>query len=71
MTYLFFLAIGFAIIWLAIKIKEEVIRISTVIAGTLITVWGFSLSPTPFQVAIEIAGVVSVFSFCVQCWNKD
>ena len=71
MTYLFFLAIGFAIIWFAIKIKEEVIRISTVIAGTLITIWGFSLSPTPFQVAIEIAGVVSVFSFCVQCWNKD
>ncbi|MGB3650815.1 MAG: hypothetical protein WBA41_06325 [Rivularia sp. (in: cyanobacteria)] len=71
MTYILFLAIGFTIIWLAIKIKEEVIRISTVIAGTLITVWGFSLSPTPFQIAIELAGVVSVFSFCVQCWNKD
>jgi hypothetical protein len=71
MTYFFFLTTGFAIIWLAIKIKEEVIRISTVIAGTLITIWGFSLSPTPFQIAIELAAVVSVFSFCVQCWSKD
>ena len=71
MTYLLFLAIGFLIIWLAIKIEEEVLRISAVIMGTLLCVWGFSLSPTPFQVAIEIAGVVSVFSFCVQCWGKD
>ncbi|MGB3637511.1 MAG: hypothetical protein WBA39_08035 [Rivularia sp. (in: cyanobacteria)] len=71
MAYLLFLAIGFAIIWFAIKIKEEVLRISAAITGSLITIWGFSLSPTPFQVAIEIAGVVSVFSFCVQCWGKD
>ena len=71
MTHLLFLTIGFAIIWLAIKIKEEVLRISAVIMGTLLSIWGFSLSPTPFQIAIEVAGVVSVFSFCVQCWSKD
>ncbi len=71
MTYLLFLTIGFAIIWLAIKIKEEVLRISAVIMGTLLSIWGFSLSPTPFQVAVELIGVVSVFSFCVQCWGKD
>lgn len=71
MTYLLFLIIGFAIIWFAIKIEEEVLRISAAIMGSLITIWGFSLSPTSFQVAIELAGVVSVFSFCVQCWNKD
>ncbi len=71
MTYLIFLTIGLPIIWFAIQIKDEVIRISTVIIGTLITIWGFSLSPTPFQIAIELAGVVSVFSFCVQCWGKD
>ncbi|WP_414618940.1 hypothetical protein [Calothrix sp. CCY 0018] len=71
MTYFLFLTIGFAIIWLAINIKEEVLRISTVIMGTLLSIWGFSLSPTPFQVAIEVVGVVSVFSFCVQCWSKD
>ena len=71
MTYLLFLAIGFAIIWSAIIIKEEVLRISAVIVGTLLSIWGFSLSPTPFQIAIEIIGVVSVFSFCIRCWNKD
>lgn len=71
MTYLLFLTIGFAIIWLAINIKEEVLRISAAIMGSLITIWGFSLSPTPFQIAIELAGVVSVFSFCVRCWSKD
>ncbi|MEA5595839.1 hypothetical protein [Rivularia sp. UHCC 0363] len=71
MTYLLFLSIGFAIIWLAINIKEEVYRISALIMGTLISIWGFSLSPTSFQVLIELAGVVSVFSFCVRCWSKD
>ncbi len=71
MTYLLFLSIGFAIIWLAINIKEEVYRISALIMGTLLSIWGFSLSPTSFQVLIEVAGVVSVFSFCVRCWSKD
>jgi hypothetical protein len=70
MTYLLFLAIGFAIIWSAIIITEEVLRISAVIVGTLLSIWGFSLSPTPFQIAIEIIGVVSVFSFCIRCWSK-
>lgn len=71
MAYLLFLIIGFAIVWFAIKIEEEVLRISAAIMGSLITIWGFSLSPTPFQIAIEIAGVVSVFNFCIRCWNKD
>ncbi|MEM6751880.1 MAG: hypothetical protein AAF630_02660 [Cyanobacteria bacterium P01_C01_bin.38] len=71
MTYILFLTIGFAIIWFAINIKEEVLRISAAIMGSLITIWGFSLSPTSFQIAIEIIGVVSVFSFCVRCWGKD
>jgi hypothetical protein len=71
MTYLLFLTIGFAIIWFAIKIEEEVLRISAAIMGSLITIWSFSLSPTPFQIAIEVIGVVSVFNFCIRCWNKD
>ncbi|MEM9927967.1 MAG: hypothetical protein AAF915_30325 [Cyanobacteria bacterium P01_D01_bin.50] len=71
MTYLLFLIVGLSIIWLALKIKEEVFRISAAIIGSLITIWSFSLSPTPFQVAIEFAGVISVFSFCMRCWGKD
>ena len=71
MTYLLFLTIGFIIIWLAIKIKEEVYRISAVIIGTLCSIWGFSLSPIQFQIAIEIVGVISIFSFCIRCWSKD
>lgn len=71
MTYLLVLTIGFAIIWLAINIQEEVIRISTVIMGVLVSIWGFSLSPASFQVAIEVLGVFSIFSFCIRCWDKD
>jgi len=71
MAYLLFLTIGLAIIWLAIKIKEEVLRISAAIIGSLITIWSFSLSPTSFQIAIELVGVVSVFTFCLRCWSKD
>ncbi|MBV6624938.1 MAG: hypothetical protein KI793_18755 [Rivularia sp. (in: Bacteria)] len=71
MNYLLFLIVGLAIIWFSIKIEEEVLRISAAIAGTLITVWGFSLSPTTIQIAVELAGVISVFSFCIRCWKKD
>ncbi|MDY6901500.1 MAG: hypothetical protein SWZ49_25995 [Cyanobacteriota bacterium] len=65
------MTIGFAMIWSAIKIEEEVLRISTAIMGSLITIWGFTLSPTAFQIAIELVGVISVFTFCVRCWAKD
>lgn len=58
-------------IWLAIKVEEEVLRISTVIVGALLAIWGFSLSPTVFQIAMELLGVFSVFSFCISCWRKD
>ncbi|MCJ8283479.1 MAG: hypothetical protein MJK14_27755 [Rivularia sp. ALOHA_DT_140] len=71
MAYLIFLTIGFAIIWFAINIKEEVLRISAAVMGSLVTIWGFSLSPTTFQIVIELIGVFSVFSFCIRCWNKD
>ncbi len=69
MTYLLPLTIGLGIIWLAIKIKEEVLGISIAIVGSLITIWAFALSPTPFKVLIEVIGIVSVFSFCVRCWD--
>ena len=71
MTYLLFLTIGLAIIWLAIKIEEEVLRISAAIMGSLITFWGFTLCPTAFQILIVLAGVISVFTFCMRCWAKD
>ncbi|BAY86398.1 hypothetical protein NIES267_59050 [Calothrix parasitica NIES-267] len=71
MIYLFVLIIGFVIIWFAINIKEEVLRISAAIMGSLTIIWGFTLSPTAFQIAIELVGVISVFTFCMRCWAKD
>ncbi|MEM7727535.1 MAG: hypothetical protein AAF208_14390 [Cyanobacteria bacterium P01_A01_bin.45] len=69
MSYLLILAIGLGTIWIARTVKEEVYGISAAITGTLITVWGFALSPASFQVGIEIIGLISIFSFCMRCWG--
>ena len=69
MAYLLFLIAGLVIIFVGLIVKEEVYRLSAAITGTFTLAWGFALTPTPFQILVEVIIFVSVFSICVRCWE--
>lgn len=71
MTYLLLLVVGLGIVWSGIAIKEEVYRLTAAVAGAILLVWGFSITPTPFQIFAEMIAVFSVFSICVRCCGKQ
>jgi hypothetical protein len=66
-TYLIFLLIGLGIIWIGLKTGEEIVRIAAAIAGAILLIWGFALTPLPLQLLVEIVSVMAVFSVCVRC----
>jgi amino acid transporter len=65
MAFLVFLAIGFGMIWLSRKTKEDVPVIATAAGGAIALIWGFAIAPLPFQMAIEILGVLAIFLSCM------
>jgi uncharacterized membrane protein YhaH (DUF805 family) len=69
MAYLLFLIAGLVIIFVGLIVKEEVYRLSAAITGAFTLAWGFALTPTPFQILVEVIIFVSVFSICVRCWE--
>ncbi len=71
MIYALILAIGLSFIVVGLKIQEEVYRLSAAFIGTIILIWGFTLTPTTFQVIVELGIVLSVFSICVRCWECE
>jgi hypothetical protein len=71
MTYLFILISGLIIIFVGMIVKEEVYRLSAAITGAFTLAWGFALTPTPFQILVEVIIFLSVFSICVRCWECD
>jgi hypothetical protein len=66
-TYLIFLLIGLGIIWIGLRTGEEIVRIAAAIAGAILLIWGFALTPLPLQLLVEIVSVMAVFSVCVRC----
>ena len=69
MAYLLLLIAGLVIIFVGVIVKEEVYRLSAAITGAFTLVWGFALTPTPFQILVEVIIFASVFSICVRCWE--
>jgi hypothetical protein len=69
MAYLLLLIAGLAIILIGLRVQEEVYRLSAAITGAFTLAWGFALTPTPFQIFVEIIIFVSVFFICVRCWE--
>ncbi|HEY9657550.1 MAG TPA: hypothetical protein V6C65_03735 [Allocoleopsis sp.] len=67
MAYLAFLSIGFGIIWLSRKTKDEIVLITAAISAAIFLIWGFAIAPLPLQMLSEMAGIMSVFSICVRC----
>jgi hypothetical protein len=37
------------------------------VAGSILLVWGFSLTPLPFQLLVECSILVPVFWICMRC----
>ncbi len=71
MNYILILVLGLACIVIGLKIQEEVYRLSAAFIGSIVLIWGFTLTPTAFQVMIEVGIVLSVFSICVRCWECE
>ncbi|MEC4814223.1 MAG: hypothetical protein SAK29_13255 [Scytonema sp. PMC 1069.18] len=69
MIYLLLLVVGLAIIAIGYFVSDEIYRLSAVITGTFILVWAFTLTPTPFQLLVEVIIFISVFFSCVRCWE--
>ena len=69
-TYLILLAAGLGIIWLGLKTKDEVYRLAATVSGAVCLIWGFALTPLPFQLLIGLLVVVAVFPICVRCLNS-
>ena len=57
-TYLIFLAVGIGIIWLGLKIKDDVYRLAAAVSGAILLIWGFALTPSQFQFLIEAIALV-------------
>lgn len=66
-TYLILLAIGLGLIWVGLRAKEEVLRITAVVSGAIFLIWGFALAPLQFQLLIAALVVVAVFATCMRC----
>ncbi|MBE9177940.1 hypothetical protein IQ268_04995 [Oculatella sp. LEGE 06141] len=67
MGYLLFLALGLGIVWFGWQTKEEVLRLAAAISGAIFLIWGFAITPLPFQLLVEVLAVIAVFSVCVRC----
>ena len=70
MIYLLLLTTGLGIIWVGIKTQEDVYRLAAAVTGAICLVWGFALTPVPFQLLVEVLLVISTFSICVRCWGS-
>lgn len=71
MNYILILVLGLVFIAIGLKIQEEVYRLSGAFIGSIILIWGFTLTPAAFQVIVEVGIILSVFSICVRCWECE
>lgn len=69
-TYLIFLAVGIGIIWLGLRIKDDVYRLAAAVSGAILLIWGFALTPSQFQFAIEAIALVVLFPVCIRCLRE-
>ncbi|BAU66043.1 hypothetical protein STA3757_34440 [Stanieria sp. NIES-3757] len=71
MSWLIFLLIGLILIWVGLKVSEEVVQLSTAITAAILLVWGLVLTPQSLLLLIEIITVLAVFRICMRCCECD
>ncbi|MEH2229921.1 MAG: hypothetical protein V7K71_09775 [Nostoc sp.] len=75
MSSLVLLLIGLGTLVLVFNTKDEIHRITAMIGGTILLIWGLALAPLQFQLLIEIVSVLAAFSVCMRClgcgFNRD
>ncbi|GAB4233051.1 MAG: hypothetical protein Kow0049_16310 [Stanieria sp.] len=59
------------LIWVGLKVSEEVIQLSTGITAAILLVWGLVLTPQSLLLLIEIITVLAVFRICMRCCECD
>ncbi|WP_346289869.1 hypothetical protein [Sphaerothrix gracilis] len=67
MTYLILLALGFSLLMVSIRLKDEVFVIAATLTGLALLVWGFALTPSSLQLVVESLLVVVAFPVCIRC----
>ena len=67
MSSLILLLIGLGTFFLAFNTKDEISRLTAMISGTILLIWGLALAPLQFQLLIEIVSVLASFSICMRC----
>jgi hypothetical protein len=67
MTGFVLLAVGLGTFAMALITKDEINRIAVMVAGAIFLVWGFALTPLPFQLLVEISILVPVSFICLRC----
>ncbi|MEH2172388.1 hypothetical protein [Nostoc sp.] len=75
MSSLVLLLIGLGTLFLVFNTKDEIHRITAMVSGIILLIWGLALAPLSFQLLIEIVSVLAAFSVCMRClgcgFNRD
>lgn len=71
MTYLIFLAVGLGFIWLGLRTREEVYRLTAALVGTVLLVLGLFSTPLQLQLLVEIISIFAVFRICLRCLDDN
>jgi len=61
------LGLGFSIIVLGFRSRDEVYQFAAVAGASISLLLGLLFAPPMFQVALEVASIVAVFSLCMRC----
>ncbi|MBD0346635.1 MAG: hypothetical protein ICV63_17775 [Coleofasciculus sp. Co-bin14] len=67
MTGFVLLAVGLGTFAIALSTKDDIYRIAVMVAGAIVLVWGFALTPLPFQLLVEISILVPISTICLRC----
>ncbi|MGB5968212.1 MAG: hypothetical protein WA865_22150 [Spirulinaceae cyanobacterium] len=71
MSYIIFLTVGLGFIWLGLKTREEVYRLTAAAVGAVLLVCGLIATPLPFQIFVEILTVIALFRVCLRCLEEN
>ncbi|WAL60051.1 hypothetical protein [Thermocoleostomius sinensis] len=67
MSFLIFLLLGIAILWLGRKATDDIPVIAVSLSSIILLIWSFAIAPASVQLLVELPLVGIAFSLCVQC----
>ncbi|ASC71470.1 hypothetical protein XM38_024220 [Halomicronema hongdechloris C2206] len=62
-AHLILIALGLAVIWLGVKIAEEVYQIALISTGAIAFAWGFAIAPEELQMTVEALSVGGIMGW--------